>query len=200
RAGRSSRRSSPGAKGRADPHATRGGGGGGRAADPGPWRGDGGGAGGAGSLRAGAAARVRAVSLLARRGRVALERRLRVGAGEGGEISTCRRQPSGHLYFTRKDDRAQLAAVMFRSAAQVLAFRPADGMDVVLHARASLYPQRGALQLYVEAMEPRGRGALQLAFEQLKARLEKEGLFAADRKRALPRFPRTIGIVTAPGR
>ena len=149
-------------------------------------------------LRAGAAARILTVSELAGRVRDTLEG----GIGTvwvAGEISNCRPQPSGHLYFTLKDDRAQLAAVMFRSAAQVLAFRPTDGMDVVLHARASVYPQRGALQLYVEAMEPRGRGALQLAFEQLKARLEKEGLFAPDRKRVLPRFPRTIGIVTAPG-
>jgi exodeoxyribonuclease VII large subunit len=114
-----------------------------------------------------------------------------------GEISNWRPQPSGHLYFTLKDDRSQLAAVMFRSAAQVLAFRPADGMEVVVRARAGVYAARGSLQLYVESMEPRGLGALQLAFEQLKARLGAEGLFDPARKRPLPRFPRRVGIVTA---
>ena len=115
----------------------------------------------------------------------------------GGEISNLRPQASGHVYFTLKDQESQLAAVMFRSAAQVLAFRPADGMDVLVRARVSFYPARGALQLYVEAMEPRGLGALQLAFEQLKKRLGAEGLFAAERKRPLPRFPQAVGIVTA---
>src|SRR5439155_1208265 len=114
-----------------------------------------------------------------------------------GEISNLKRPASGHLYFTLKDDRTQLAAVMFRSAAQVLVFQPVDGMDVVVRARADLYPARGALQLYVEAMEPRGLGALTLAFEQLKARLGAEGLFADARKRPLPRWPRAVGIVTA---
>src|SRR5207245_992204 len=78
-------------------------------------------------------------------------------------------------------------------------FRPADGMEVLVSARVGLYPPRGALQLYVDTMEPRGLGALQLAFEQLKARLGAEGLFAAERKRPLPRFPRAVGIVTALG-
>jgi len=87
--------------------------------------------------------------------------------------------------------------VIFRSAAQVLPFKPADGMEVVVHARVDVYPARGQLQLYVEAMEPRGLGALQLAFEQLKVRLGAEGLFAAERKRPLPRWPRCVGIVTA---
>jgi len=126
--------------------------------------------------------------------------RLEAGVGSiwvAGEISNLRAQPSGHVYFTLKDDRSQLAAVMFRSAAQVLTFRPDDGMEVLVSGRMSLYPARGALQLYVDMMEPRGLGALQLAFEQLKIRLGAEGLFAADRKRPLPRFPRAVGIVTA---
>src|SRR5436190_1258300 len=149
-------------------------------------------------LRAGRVPRIFSVTELALLLRSALEGGIGM-VWVAGEISNCRPQPSGHLYFTLKDDRAQLAAVMFRSAAQVLAFRPGDGMEVVLRARVSLYPTRGALQLYVDTMEPRGRGALQLAFEQLKARLEAEGLFAADRKRPLPRFPHMVGIVTALG-
>jgi exodeoxyribonuclease VII large subunit len=147
-------------------------------------------------LRAGPAPRILTVSELAGRVRETLEGRIGT-VWVAGEISNCRPQPSGHLYFTLKDDRAQLTAVMFRSTAQVLVFRPADGMEVVVHARVSCYPARGALQLYVESMEPRGRGALQLAFEQLKAKLEAEGLFAPERKRPLPPFPRMVGIVTA---
>src|SRR5438094_619936 len=119
------------------------------------------------------------------------------GGAPGESAINLKRPASGHLYFTLKDDRTQLAAVMFRSAAQVLVFQPVDGMDVVVRARADLYPARGALQLYVEAMEPRGLGALTLAFEQLKARLGAEGLFADARKRPLPRWPRAVGIVTA---
>src|SRR5262249_26858071 len=147
-------------------------------------------------LRAGAAPRILSVTQLAALVRDALD----AGAGVvwvAGEISNLRRQPSGHVYFTLKDEQCQLAAVMFRSAAQVLAFRPAAGMEVVVHARGGLHPARGSLQLYVEAMEPRGLGALQLAFEQLKARLGAEGLFAAGRKRPLPGCPRTVGVVTA---
>jgi exodeoxyribonuclease VII large subunit len=147
-------------------------------------------------LRAGPAPRILSVTQLAALVRDALD----AGAGVvwvAGEISNLRRQPSGHVYFTLKDDQCQLAAVMFRSAAQVLAFRPADGMEVVVRARVGLYPARGSLQLYVEAMEPRGLGALQLAFEQLKTRLGAEGLFAAERKRPLPACPRTVGVVTA---
>jgi exodeoxyribonuclease VII large subunit len=149
-------------------------------------------------LRAGPAPRILSVSQLASLVREAVEG----GIGEvwvAGEISNLRRQPSGHIYFTVKDDQSQVAAVMFRSAAQVLAFRPADGMEVLVYARVGFYPARGALQLYVETMEPRGLGALQLAFEQLKARLGAEGLFASERKRPLPRWPRSVGIVTALG-
>jgi exodeoxyribonuclease VII large subunit len=114
-----------------------------------------------------------------------------------GEISNLRPQAAGHVYFTLKDDRSKLDAVMFRSAAQLLPFRPANGMEVVVQGRVAIYAERGAFQLYVDAMEPRGLGALRLAFEQLKARLGAEGLFEAARKRPLPRWPRGIGIVTA---
>jgi exodeoxyribonuclease VII large subunit len=147
-------------------------------------------------LRAGPAQRILTVSQLATLVRDRLER----GVGfvwVAGEISNFRPQPSGHLYFTLKDDQSQVAVVMFRSAAQVLLFRPADGMEILVGGRPTIYPARGALQLQAEALEPRGLGALQLAFEQLKARLGKEGLFAAERKRRLPRYPRAIGIVTA---
>jgi exodeoxyribonuclease VII large subunit len=147
-------------------------------------------------LRAATAPRILSVSQLAGLVRDVLDADIGV-VWVGGEVSNWRPQASGHVYFTLKDDRSQIGAVMFRSAAQVLAFRPGDGMDVVVHARAGFYPARGAIQLYVETMEPRGLGALQLAFEQLKARLAAEGLFAAGRKRPLPRWPRAIGIVTA---
>jgi len=114
-----------------------------------------------------------------------------------GEISNLRAAGSGHVYFTLKDDRSQLRCVMFRSAAQLLVFRPADGQQVVVRGRVDLYQERGDLQLYVDTLEPQGRGALQLAFEQLKARLAAEGLFDERRKRPLPYFPARIGIATA---
>jgi len=149
-------------------------------------------------LRAEPAPRILTVTQLAALVREALEG----GVGSvwvAGEISNLRRAPSGHVYFTLKDEQSQLDAILFRSGAQALAFRPADGMEVLVYGRVSLYPARGALQLYVDRMEPRGLGALQLAFEQLKARLGAEGLFTAERKRPLPRFPRAVGIVTALG-
>ena len=114
-----------------------------------------------------------------------------------GEISNFRVPPSGHFYFSLKDGRSQISAVMFRSANQLLAFRPEDGMEVIVRGRVGLYEVRGDLQLYVEAMEPRGVGSLQLALEQLKKRLAAEGLFAEARKRPLPFLPRAVGIVTA---
>ena len=115
-----------------------------------------------------------------------------------GEISNCRPAPSGHIYFTLKDGEAQLPVVLFRRQAQLLRFRPADGLAVLVRGRISVYETRGQLQLIAETMEPRGAGALQLAFEQLKARLLAEGLFDADRKRPLPAFPRCVGIITSP--
>jgi len=116
-----------------------------------------------------------------------------------GEVSNFRVPPSGHFYFSLKDPRSQIAAVMFRSANQLLPFRPEDGMEVIVRARMGVYEVRGDLQLYVEAMEPRGLGGLQLALEQLKKRLAAEGLFAENRKRALPFLPQAVGIVTALG-
>lgn len=115
-----------------------------------------------------------------------------------GEISNCRPAPSGHIYFTLKDGDAQLLVVLFRRQASLLRFRPADGLAVLVRGRVSVYETRGQLQFIAETMEPRGAGALQLAFEQLKARLLAEGLFDASRKRPLPAFPRCIGVVTSP--
>lgn len=114
-----------------------------------------------------------------------------------GEISNCRPAPSGHLYFTLKDGDAQLPVVLFRREASLLRFRPTDGLAVLARGRVSIFESRGQLQLIAETLEPRGAGALQLAFEQLKAKLRAEGLFEADRKRPLPAFPRTIGVVTS---
>jgi len=114
-----------------------------------------------------------------------------------GELSSYRAPSSGHLYFTLKDEESQVKAVMFRSYAGLLRFRPEDGLEVIVRGRVSVYPARGDLQLYTTIMEPRGVGAQQLALEQLKALLATEGLFAAERKRPLPFFPRCIGIVTA---
>ena len=115
-----------------------------------------------------------------------------------GEISNFRPAPSGHVYFTLKDAEAQLPVVLFRRQAMLLRFRPEDGLHVLVRGRVSVYEQRGQMQLVAETMEPVGAGSLQLAFEQLKARLKAEGLFDADRKRLLPAFPRTVGIVTSP--
>src|SRR5262245_41602670 len=116
-----------------------------------------------------------------------------------GEVSSLRTPSSGHLYFTLKDERSQLRAVMFRGYAGLLRFRPEDGLEVVIKGRMSLYTARGDLQVYATTMEPRGLGAQQLALEQLKAALAAEGLFAPERKRPLPFFPRSIGVVTALG-
>jgi len=115
-----------------------------------------------------------------------------------GEISNCRPASSGHLYFTLKDADAQLPVVLFRRQAMLLRFRPEDGLRVLVRGRVSVYEQRGQMQLVAETMEPVGAGSLQLAFEQLRERLKGEGLFDADRKRALPAFPRTAGIITSP--
>ena len=114
-----------------------------------------------------------------------------------GEISNVRTPPSGHLYFTLKDDQSQMSAVMFRRYASELDFRPEDGMEVLCSGRVSVYTVRGDLQFYTEEMEPRGKGALTLAFEQLKRRLWEEGLFDPERKKPLPVLPRAIGVVTS---
>lgn len=114
-----------------------------------------------------------------------------------GEISNFALPASGHGYFSLKDDLAQLRAVIFRSQLRALSFRPENGMQVICRGRVSIYTQRGEVQLVVEGLEPRGLGALQLAYEQLKIRLASEGLFAVERKRPLPPYPRTIGVVTS---
>ena len=114
-----------------------------------------------------------------------------------GELSNCKQWSSGHLYFTMKDDRAQLRGVMFRTTVQRLKFKPEDGMRVVARGRLSVYEQKGEYQIVADAFEPAGAGALQVAFEQLKKKLQAEGLFAAARKRALPVLPRRIGVITS---
>ncbi|MBZ5682256.1 MAG: exodeoxyribonuclease VII large subunit [Acidobacteriia bacterium] len=115
-----------------------------------------------------------------------------------GEISNFRAPESGHLYFTLKDGNAQIRVVMFRSSARLLRFRPADGVQVVVRGRVTVYEDRGELQISAEYLEPKGAGSLQIAFEQLKAKLEAEGLFAAERKKPIPTLPARIGIVTSP--
>lgn len=114
-----------------------------------------------------------------------------------GEVSNLRRPGSGHLYFTLKDDVGQIRAALFRATARRLPFEPEDGLEVLVYADVSLYEPRGELQLVVRHLEPRGEGALQLAFEQLRRRLEAEGLFAASRKRAIPPAPRRLGVVAS---
>ena len=114
-----------------------------------------------------------------------------------GEISNFRVPPSGHYYFTLKDDKSQICAVMFRRQGMALRFTPENGMAVLCFGKVSLYSARGDLQLYVDDMEPQGQGALYLAFEQLKKKLAAEGLFAPERKKALPFLPATIGIVSS---
>jgi exodeoxyribonuclease VII large subunit len=115
-----------------------------------------------------------------------------------GEISNFRPAESGHLYFTLKDDGAQLRVVMFRMQARLLRFRPENGMAVLARGRVTVYEGRGELQLSAEYLEPKGAGALQVAFEQLKAKLASEGLFDQARKKPIPALPRRIGIVTSP--
>jgi exodeoxyribonuclease VII large subunit len=115
-----------------------------------------------------------------------------------GEISGAKLPPSGHYYFTLKDESAQIRCVCYKMTARYLKFKPQDGVAVLARGRIDLYDARGEVQLVVEALEPQGYGALQLAFEQLKRKLAAEGLFDASRKRALPALPERIGIVTSP--
>jgi len=114
-----------------------------------------------------------------------------------GELSNCRVWNTGHLYFTLKDSSSQLRGFMFRSALRYLKFKPTDGTRVVARGKISVYEPKGEYQLVCEHLEPQGLGALQLAFDQLKTRLQAEGLFDAARKRALPALPRKIGVVTS---
>jgi len=115
-----------------------------------------------------------------------------------GEISNFIKHTSGHMYFSLKDDNAVLNCVLFRSANQAIRFQIKDGMHVICFGRISVYDKRGQYQFYVDKMEPKGVGALQLAFEQLKNKLQKEGLFDESRKRPIPFLPTRIGVVTSP--
>lgn len=115
-----------------------------------------------------------------------------------GEISNCREAQSKHIYFTLKDEKAQVKCVWFRQQMRGVRFRPEDGLKVTVRGSIGLYEQRGEYQIYVETMDPAGRGALQLAFEQLKRKLESEGLFDASHKKPLPRLPSRIGLITSP--
>jgi exodeoxyribonuclease VII large subunit len=137
------------------------------------------------------------VSQLTERLRAVVEERFPTVWVEG-EISNFRLYGSGHAYFTLKDETAQVRGVLFRNRLRRIRFEPGDGQHVLAFGSLEIYAQRGEYQLVVELLEPRGLGALQLAFEQLKARLGAEGLFAESRKRPLPRFPKRIGIVTSP--
>jgi exodeoxyribonuclease VII large subunit len=114
-----------------------------------------------------------------------------------GEVSNCRQWSSGHLYFTLKDDRAQIRAVMFKMQVRALAFQPEDGMRVIARGRIGVYDAKGEYQIICDALEPHGLGARQAAFDALKRRLLGEGLFDAARKRPLPALPRRIGVVTS---
>jgi len=116
-----------------------------------------------------------------------------------GEISNYKNhRPSGHWYFTLKDEHSSIKGVMFRSRAERVRFTPQDGMKILVRGSIRIYERDGTIQLYAEEMQPSGVGALYLAFEQLKERLAQEGLFAPERKKAIPRYPRRIGIVTSP--
>ncbi len=115
-----------------------------------------------------------------------------------GEISNCRAAQSGHFYFTLKDDRAQVSCVYFKQQQRGVKFRPEDGLQVTVRGSISVYERRGEYQIYVEKIDLMGQGALQLAFEQLKKRLEAEGLFDVTRKKRLPMLPNRIGIITSP--
>src|SRR5204863_6904674 len=136
------------------------------------------------------------VSELTQQIRVALEK----GFGSvwvEGEISNFRAHSSGHWYFTLKDEFAQLKSACYRRTNQRIRFRLEDGMQLRARGRLSLYEPKGEYQLIVESLEPVGAGALQLAFEQTKGRLQAEGLFAPELKRVIPIFPRRVGVVTS---
>lgn len=114
-----------------------------------------------------------------------------------GEISNLKKHSSGHYYLTLKDDQGGIASVMFRGSASKLAFRPEEGMGVLVKGYVSLYEKTGQYQFYINEMEPDGQGALFMAFEQLKKRLEQEGLFDSSLKKPIPNYPKTVGIVTS---
>jgi len=126
------------------------------------------------------------------------ENKLLANVWVSGEVSNFKAHTSGHCYFTLKDERASMRMVMWRSRASTLSFRPVDGMKVLARGSISVYERDGNYQLYVDQLEPDGLGSLYLAFEQLKQKLQAEGLFRAERKRPLPRFPRTVAVLTSP--
>ncbi|MCB0392861.1 MAG: exodeoxyribonuclease VII large subunit, partial [Bdellovibrionales bacterium] len=115
-----------------------------------------------------------------------------------GEISNFKAHTSGHFYFSLKDKNSQISAVMFKGFNRLLKFSPTDGMEVLVRGKVTVYEPRGSYQVFCEFMEPLGAGALQIAYEQLKAKLQNEGLFDLDKKRPLPKFPQKIAIITAP--
>ncbi|MEC4669011.1 MAG: exodeoxyribonuclease VII large subunit, partial [Nitrospirota bacterium] len=114
-----------------------------------------------------------------------------------GEVSNLRSPSSGHLYFTLKDRQSQIRAVLFRSGAERLRFALREGLHVILRGRLTVYEPRGEYQIVLDYLEPKGIGAFQLAFEQLKEKLAREGLFDESRKRPLPFLPRRVGLVTS---
>ena len=114
-----------------------------------------------------------------------------------GEVSNCKYHTSGHIYFTLKDDNSRISAVMFQSSAIKLTFVPEDGMNVLVEGRISAYPAQGSYQIYIEKMEPDGLGALYIEYEKLKKKLASEGLFNPEHKKAIPKFPDKIGVITA---
>lgn len=140
--------------------------------------------------------RVRTVSQVNAEARLLVEERFRVVWIEA-EVSNFKRYPSGHWYFTLKDDQAQLSCVMFSSRNRFVRHRVGNGASVLVRGRLSIFPPRGQFQGIIDHLEPAGEGALQAAFEQLKAKLDREGLFAAARKRPLPAFPRRIAVISS---
>lgn len=142
-------------------------------------------------------AKVLSVSQLTRKIKDSLEEEF-ITVWVQGEISNFTAHGSGHFYFSLKDSGAQISAVMFRGANSKLKFRPENGLEVIVRGRISVYEPRGSYQISCEMMEPVGAGALQKAFEQLKTKLQKEGLFDSQKKREIPKFPKKVAIVTSP--
>ncbi len=137
------------------------------------------------------------ISQLNRQSRLVLESRF-PSVWVEGEISNFKHHSSGHIYLTLKDESSQISAAFFNQYQRGLKFQLKDGLKVLAYCRVSIYEARGQYQLYIERVEPQGVGALQLAFQQLKERLAKEGLFSEERKRPIPKFPKTVGVITSP--